>query len=158
MFFYSEGESLHPSCEWSQTLEIFFRILWKNKKEKKNPSPLEKTEVDGEAPVKLRWSLKPSRWLCTGKTNYSIQLKMNKGSLWWYLSQPSDELPKTANGEIHTETERLKCPVVIPKQKLLTTDCIFLSFSIYLLRARKELHSHWSGFLFFSFFINSKEL
>lgn len=49
-----------------------------------------------------------------------------------YLNRVMNFLRKTQNGQIRTETERLKCPVVIPKQKLLTADCFSLSFSLYL--------------------------
>lgn len=64
-----------------------------------------------------------------------------------YLNQVMNFPRKTANDEIHTETERLKCPVVIPKQKLLTADvlsCPFQSIHYELERScivNKKKHS-----------------
>lgn len=79
-------------------LEIFFRTLWKNKKEKKT-SPLEKTDVDGEAPVKPR-----TKQMTVYRQDKLLHLVKNEKCLLKevcddiYLSQVMNCLWRTAKG------------------------------------------------------------
>lgn len=58
-----------------------------------------------------------------------------------YLSQVMNCLWRTAKGEIHTETERLKCPVVISKQKLLTALFFPVLFNLFTMSQKGAAYS-----------------